>query len=351
MSLPINQDGATLQNAPHEGFTPKFPFEARLFCGTTDTIISARYTACPVVSITALALAALVLSLALSAALVSHVLVVSRRIARVRVVPPCRQYLASCDFAQFHRSRAAGRSLGAVVLLMVLLGSSTPILWQIGLDGVRVGGPSHPGPAHPSSEGALNASNVPETLIQVPGSDSGLPAAHSGAPAPGSPCCPGLSPLCCSSAAPPCFSHSPQPLLPLPLCLMARLAASPVLRPFAAAAVAPPSALLQFTLRTSPWVPVRPDCSARSRLVRITLTLLTGGSHSKRCGPTSRHTSRASSWVIFLLIGFGATGSAHVRSVTVSYDSMGAAPRAFIRFDCLPLPSSQFRGLFSAPAV
>ena len=72
----------------------------------------------------------------------------------------------------------------------------------------------------------------------------------------------------------------------LSLCLVARLAASLVLRLFAAAAVAPPSALLQFTLRTSLWAPARPDCSARSRLVRITLTLLKGGSPSKRCGPT-----------------------------------------------------------------
>ena len=324
MSLPINQDGATLQNALHEGFTPKFPFEARLFCGTTDTIISARYTACPVVSISALALAALVLSLALPAALVSRVLVVSRRITRVRVVHPCRQYLPSCDFTQFHRSRAAGRSLGAVVLLIVLLGSSIPILWQIGLDGVRVGEASHPGIAHTSSEGAHSSRS------------------------------PGLTPV--SQLLIPALLYQtlllPRPftlmvLLPrtslflplapaasdLPLCFMARLAASPVLRPFAAAAVAHPSALLLFTLRTSPWVPVRPDCSARSRLVRITLTLLTGGSQAKRCGPTSRHTSRASSWVIFLLIGSGATGSAHVKSVTVSsvYDSMGAAPGAFIR--------------------
>ena len=209
-SPPINQEGATSQTAPHEGFPPKFLFDARLLNGTSGTIITARYTACTMVLVIVLALAALILSLARSAAFISCVLVMFRRFScvrfRFRVVPPCRLSCPSCDFTQFHRSRSAGGSLSAVVLLMILLGASLPILRQISLDGVRVGEASHPGPAHPSSQRAPNASNVSETLIQVPGSDSSLPAAHSGALALGSPVAQAFHPY---AAPPPTLPVSP----------------------------------------------------------------------------------------------------------------------------------------------
>ena len=169
----------------------------------------------------------------------------------------CRWHLPSCDFTQSHRSRAAFRSFGAVVLLMILFGSSILISWQIGLDGIRVGklliqDLHTPFPKeHPTSQ---------MFRILSSRSDSGLPNAHSGAPVPGSPVAQTFhpyavppSPLPVSPSRPSRFGTPPLPQL-----------ASPRFR-FSGPSPPPPQSLprpLFFSspLRTSLWVPARPVC-------------------------------------------------------------------------------------------
>ena len=78
------------------------------------------------------------------------------------------------------------RRIGTVTVLAFLACSVTPVLWQTGLDGVRVGEASHPGPTHPTPEGAPTTLNVSEVLTHVSGSASSFPAADPGDPVPGS---------------------------------------------------------------------------------------------------------------------------------------------------------------------
>ena len=205
-SLPINQDGAIFQNAPYEGAIPICQFLVHLSRGVN--FIAARRLVAVSSLISALVLVALVHLLGLPAFPVPGVLGASRcrtharvlprpvvsvpgalgvigRLTLVRVLPSSCYFLPSCDFTRFRRP-ISNRKIGAVALLFFLLGASTPIMWQTGLVGVRVEEASHPGPAHPTPEGAPIALNVPEILIQVPGSDPSLLAVHSGAPVPGS---------------------------------------------------------------------------------------------------------------------------------------------------------------------
>ena len=111
--------------------------------------------------------------------------------------PLNQRVLPSCDFCKFHRHISV-RRMGTVTLLAILAGSVTPVLWQIGLDGVRVGEASHPGPTHLTSEGGTKSWC---SCCSPRRSCSGLPGR------------PGPSPLCCSSPASPCIALSPQPLL------------------------------------------------------------------------------------------------------------------------------------------
>ena len=146
--LPINQDGATFQNAPYEGAIPICQFVAHLSCG--DNFISARHLAFVSSLFFALVLVALVCLLGLPAFPVPGALGVSRCLTHARVLPlpvvpvpgalgvfscptPVRvlpsscHFLPSCDFTHFRRSISV-RRIGAVAVLLVLLGASTPIL-------------------------------------------------------------------------------------------------------------------------------------------------------------------------------------------------------------------------------
>ena len=247
-----------------------------------------------------------------------------------RVLPSSCPSLPSCDFFHFRISISVGR-IGAVALLLVSLGASTPILWQIGLVGVRVGEASHPRPAHPTPERAPNALNVPEVLVQVPGSGPGLPAVHSGAPVPGS----------SSAQAPHAYVVPPPPLpvspsrpsrfctLPLPRDSSRHLSGSPAPHRRRSRSPVRPSSAHPLEQ------PVRPGQSRVFLPGRVMPgsrpPFLMGGFPSSRCDLISRHISRANSWATFPPSGSGAMVSARLRSVTASSvcDSMGAAPRAF----------------------
>ena len=99
-------------------------------------------------------------------------------------VPACVPH-PSCDSCNLSKL-FSNRRIGTVTVLAFLACSVTPVLWQTGLDGVRVGEASHPGPAHPTPEGAPITLNVSEFLTQVSGSVPSLHAAHPGDPVPGS---------------------------------------------------------------------------------------------------------------------------------------------------------------------
>ena len=127
------------------------------------------------------------------------------------------------------------RRIGTVTVLAFLACSVTPVLSQTGLDGVRVGQASHPGPTHPTPEGAPTTLNVSEVLTHVSGSASSFPAADPGDPVPGSSPTQAPSSLCCSASASSRSPFSPEPLLyssspPLPRDSSRRLSGSPAPR-------------------------------------------------------------------------------------------------------------------------
>ena len=160
-------------------------------------------------------------------------------------------------------------------------------------------------------------------------SDSGLPAAHSGAPVPGSPVARPFT-LMLPLPRPSLFLPLAPAASALPLCLTARVAAFPVRRrrrsrsPVRSSSVHPQDQPVGPGLSRL-FCPVA-SCPDHAHPSHGWLSFQTMRPH------VEAHLS-ASSWVIFLLIGSKATGSAHARSVIVSSvcGSMGAAPRAFIR--------------------
>ena len=195
----INQEGSFAWIAPAAVLTPIGQTVAQfVFWGIS---ISARYLACVVVLASVLALAAHLRSRALpvvpapgvrtpfgsfflSVVPDSGTLDVPAGFSVVHDRPLNQRVLPSCDFCKLHKHFSVRRT-GTVTVLAILACSVTPVLWQIGLDGVRVGEASHPGPAHPTPEGAPITLNVSEVPTQVSGSDPRLPAGHSGAPVPG----------------------------------------------------------------------------------------------------------------------------------------------------------------------
>ena len=195
----INQEGSFAWIAPAAVLTPIGQTVAQfVFWGIS---ISARCLACVVVLVSVLALAVHLRSRALpvvpapgvrtpfwsfflSIVPASGTQDVPVGSSVVHNRPLNHRVLPSCDFCKL-RKHFSVRRIGTVTMLAILACSVTPVLWQIGLDGVRVGEASHPGPAHPTPEGAPTTLNVSEVLTQVSRSDPSLPAAHSGAPVPG----------------------------------------------------------------------------------------------------------------------------------------------------------------------
>ena len=360
----INQEGSIAWIAPAAVLTPIGQTVAQSVLWGIS--ISARYLACVVVLVSVLAIAAHLRSRALSVVPApgvrtsfgsfflsvvpaSGTLDVPAGLSVVHDRPLNQRVLPSCDFCKLHKHFSV-RRIGTVTLLAILACSVTPVLWQIGLDGVRVGEASHPGPAHPAPEGAPITLNVSEVLTQVSGSDPRLPAAHSGASVPGSTSSQAPHPY----AAPP----PPHPVLPsrpsrfctppLPRDSSRHLSGSPA--PVAVAVALLFAPLLLF-LRIRLWILAALEFSARSRHARTMHTPPMGGFPFNRCGLTSRHISLDSFWATSLLSGFGAKVSARVRSV-IAFSvcvTMVDAPRAFTLWSLraivpLPLLAPLWRG-------
>ena len=219
----INQEGSIAWIAPAAVLTPIGQTVAQSVLWGIS--FSARYVACVVVLVSVLAVAAHLRSLALSVVPApgvrtsfgsfflsvvpaSGTLDVPAGLSVVRDRPLNQRVLPSCDFCKLHKHFSV-RRIGTVTLLAIFACSVTPVLWQIGLDGVRVGEASHPGPTHLASEGAPIVSNISESVSLVPVPSPGVPAARPGAPAPGSPVAQVLHPYAAPPPPPPASLSRP----------------------------------------------------------------------------------------------------------------------------------------------
>ena len=259
MSSLVNQEGSFARIAPVAVLTPICQTVAQfVFWGIS---ISARSLACVVALVSVLALAAHSRSRAFpvvpapgfrtpswsSVVPASGTRDVPAGLSVVHVRPLIHRVPPSCDFCNLGKHFSV-RRIGTVTVLAILACSVTPVLWQIGLDGVRVGEASHPGPAHPTPEGAPITLNVSEVLTQVSRSDPSLPAALSGAPVPG----PSSPQAPHPYAAPPPPLHSRPSRFCTPLFLATHLAIFRALRHPVAVVVALLFALLRLFLKIPP---------------------------------------------------------------------------------------------------